>query len=162
MQAPDVYRRRFVSVTSAGAMPWVCGTLGLLMNILLWVLQALAALVYGASGVMKAFMFDEISRDVPTFGALPPAAWMALGVLELVCVAGLIVPAVLRRRTSLIPLAAAALAAESLVLIWAHAQYGETPQIAMVAALGVVMAFVAYGRAKLRPIADRSVQRAIG
>ena len=41
------------------------------MNILLWVLQGLAALMYGASGVMKIFMFDKISGDVPSFGALP-------------------------------------------------------------------------------------------
>ena len=31
------------------------------MNILLWVLQVLAALLYGASGVMKIFMFDTVS-----------------------------------------------------------------------------------------------------
>ena len=36
------------------------------MNILLWVLQVLAALVYGASGVMKVFMFDNVSKDVPS------------------------------------------------------------------------------------------------
>ena len=29
------------------------------MNILLWILQALAALLYTASGVMKVFMFDK-------------------------------------------------------------------------------------------------------
>ena len=34
------------------------------MNIVLWVLQVLAALLYGASGVMKVFMFDKISQDV--------------------------------------------------------------------------------------------------
>ena len=45
------------------------------MNILLWVLQVLAALLYGASGVMKLFMFDKISADVPSFGALPRTAW---------------------------------------------------------------------------------------
>src|SRR5688572_26351267 len=62
------------------------------MNVLLWVLQVLAALLYGASGVMKVFMFDKISGDVPSFGALPREAWMGLGVLELVCMVGLIVP----------------------------------------------------------------------
>ncbi len=45
------------------------------MNILLWVLQVLAAIVYGA------FMFDKISEQVPSFGALPRKAWMALGIL---------------------------------------------------------------------------------
>ena len=33
------------------------------MNTLLWVLQVLAALLYGASGVMKVFMFDKVSGD---------------------------------------------------------------------------------------------------
>ena len=62
------------------------------MNILLWVLQAPAALLYAASGCMKLFMFDKVSKDVPSFGALPGKVWMALGALELVCVVGLIVP----------------------------------------------------------------------
>jgi hypothetical protein len=31
------------------------------MNILLWVLQILTALLYGGSGVMKVFMFDKVS-----------------------------------------------------------------------------------------------------
>jgi hypothetical protein len=63
------------------------------MNILLWVLQVLAALLYGSSGVMKVFMFDKVSQDVPSFGALPRKVWMMLGILELVCTVGLIVPA---------------------------------------------------------------------
>jgi hypothetical protein len=50
------------------------------MNILLWVLQVLAALLYGSSGVMKVFMFDKVSQDVPSFGALPREAWMTLGI----------------------------------------------------------------------------------
>ena len=40
------------------------------MHILLWVLQVLGALVFGASGIMKVFMFDKVSVDVPSFGAL--------------------------------------------------------------------------------------------
>ena len=32
------------------------------MNMLLWVLQVLAAFLYGASGVMKVFMFDKVSE----------------------------------------------------------------------------------------------------
>ena len=48
------------------------------MNILLWVLQVLGAFLYGASGVMKVFMFDKVSVGVLSFGALPREAWMAL------------------------------------------------------------------------------------
>ena len=122
------------------------------MNTLLWVLQVLAALVYGASGVMKVFMFDKVSADVPSFGALPREAWMSLGILELVCVVGLIVPSALNWRPSLTVVAATVLAIESLVFIGVHVKYGEIPSIVMSAVLGLLMAFLAYGRMFLRPI----------
>jgi uncharacterized membrane protein YphA (DoxX/SURF4 family) len=122
------------------------------VNSLLWVLQILTALLYGASGVMKAFMFDQISGDVPSFGALPREAWAALGIMELVCVVGLIVPSVLRWQPSLTVVAAAVLAVESLIFIWVHVKYGETASMIMSGVLGLVMAFVAYGRGVLRPL----------
>lgn len=122
------------------------------MNILLWVLQALAALMYGASGVMKVFMFDKVSADVPSFGALPREAWMALGILELVCTVGLIVPAALRWQPALTVVAATVLAIESLVFIGVHAKYGEITPIIMSGVLGLLMAFIAYGRMVLKPI----------
>jgi len=122
------------------------------MNILLWILQALTALLYGASGVMKIFLFDKISADVPSFGALPRGAWTGLGILELVCVVGLIVPAALHWQPWLTVVAAAVLAIESLLFIWVHVQYREVPTIIMSAVLGLLMAFIAYGRLVLRPI----------
>ena len=122
------------------------------MNIVLWVMQVLAALLYGASGVMKVFMFDKVSQDVPSFGALPREAWMALGVLELVCVVGLIIPAALHWRPELTVLAATLLAIESLVFIGVHVKYRETAPIIMSGVLGLVMAFIAYGRMVLMPI----------
>ena len=122
------------------------------MNIVLWILQGLAALVYGASGVMKVFMFDAISKEVPTFGALPREAWTALGILELVCVVGLIVPSAFRWKPALTVAAAAVLALESLVFIGVHARYGEIAPIIMSGVLGLLMAFIAYGRMVLKPI----------
>lgn len=47
---------------------------------------------------MKAFMFDKVSADIPSFGALPREVWGAIGILELVCAFGLIVPAALTGR----------------------------------------------------------------
>lgn len=123
------------------------------MNSLLWILQVLGALVYGASGVMKVFMFEKVSADVPSFGALPRWVWTTLGVIELVCVVGLIVPAALHWKPSLTVVAACVLAVESLLFIWVHVQYREVPPILMSAVLGLLMAFIAYGRAVLRPIA---------
>jgi uncharacterized membrane protein YphA (DoxX/SURF4 family) len=122
------------------------------LNILLWILQILAALLYASSGVMKAFMFDKVSHDVPSFGALPRRVWFALGILELVCVVGLVAPDALHWKPSLTILAAAVLAVESLVFIGVHVRYREVPAIVMSAVLGLVMAFVAYGRLVLAPI----------
>ena len=121
------------------------------MNILLWVLQVLAALMYGASGVMKVFMFDKISGDVPSFGALPRQAWTALGIFELVCSVGLIVPGALHWRPTLTVVAATVLAVESLVFVGVHVKYREITSIVMSIVLGLVMAFIAYGRMILQP-----------
>jgi hypothetical protein len=122
------------------------------MSILLWVLQVLAALLYGASGTMKVFMFDKVSQQVPSFGALPRQAWMALGILELICTVGLIVPAAFHWQPALTVVAAMVLAIESLVFIGVHARYREIGSIIMSGVLGLLMAFIAYGRVVIKPI----------
>jgi uncharacterized membrane protein YphA (DoxX/SURF4 family) len=122
------------------------------MNILLWVLQVLGALLYAVSGVMKVFMFDKVSVDVPSFGALPREAWTALGILELICSVGLIVPAAFRWKPALTVVAAAVLAIESLVFIAVHVKYREFAPIIMSGALGLLMGFIAWGRMVLKPI----------
>ena len=72
--------------------------------------------------------------------------------LELVCTVGLIAPAAFHWRPALTVLAAAVLAIESLVFIGVHAKYREIASIVMSGVLGLPMAFIAYGRAVLRPI----------
>ena len=121
------------------------------MNILLWVLQVLGALLYGSSGVMKVFMFDKISQDVPSFGALPREAWMTLGILELACAVGLIVPAAFHWQPVLTILAATVLAVESLVFVGVHIKYHELTPLILSGVLGLLMAFIAYGRMVLKP-----------
>ena len=122
------------------------------MKILLWILQILTALMYAASGVMKIFMFDKISGDVASFGALPRRVWFVLGVLELVCVLGLLVPSAFHWHSDLTVLAAALLTVESLIFIGVHVKYRETSSIIMSAVLGIVMVFIAYGRLVIEPI----------
>lgn len=123
------------------------------MNVLLWILQGIAALLYAASGVMKVFLFDKVSVDVPSFGALSRETWTVLGIVELACALGLILPAALRWQPSLTVVAAAILALESLVFIWVHVQYREIPPIVLGGVLGLLTAFIAYGRWVLEPIA---------
>lgn len=123
------------------------------MNILLWVLQGLGALVYASSGVMKVFMFEKISHDVPSFAALPRGAWTAMGIVELLCVVGLIAPGLSHRHPELTGVAALVLAVESLIFIWVHIKSREMPSLIMSAVLGLIMAFIAYGRMVLSPLA---------
>jgi len=122
------------------------------MNIFLWVLQVLAALLYAASGVMKVFMFETISEGVPSFGALPRKVWMALGLIELVCAVGLIVPAAFHWQPALTVAAATILAIESLVFVGVHAKYREIAPIILSVGLGLSVAFIAFGRTVLTPI----------
>jgi uncharacterized membrane protein YphA (DoxX/SURF4 family) len=122
------------------------------MNILLWVLQTLAALLFGSSGVMKVFMFDKVSQDVPSFGALPRKVWMNLGIVELVCAVGLIVPAAFHWQPSLTILAASILVLESLVFVGVHVKYREVAPTILSGVLALLMAFIAYGRMVLHPI----------
>jgi uncharacterized membrane protein YphA (DoxX/SURF4 family) len=116
------------------------------MNILLWVLQVVAALLYGASGYMKVFMFDKITEGVPSFGALPRSVWRGLGVLELVGTAALILPSALHWQPSLTVVAAIALTIESLLFVAVHVKYREVAPTILSAVLGALMAFIAYGR----------------
>lgn len=77
---------------------------------------------------------------------------MALGILELVCVE-LIVPSAFRWHPRLTAAAAAALAIESLLFEWVQVRYQETGSIVLVSVLGLLMAFIAYARLVLKPIA---------
>jgi hypothetical protein len=56
-------------------------------------------------------------------------------------------------RPQLTVLAATLLAIESLVFVWVHVKYHELTPLALSAVLGLFMAFTAYGRLSLSPIA---------
>jgi len=122
------------------------------MNTLLWVLQGLTALLYTASGYMKVFMFDKVSQQSPSFAAFPKEVWIAFGIIELICVVGLIVPSALHWHPRLTVVAATVLALETLLFIWGHVKYNDVSPMIMSGVLGLVMAFIAYGRAVLKPI----------
>ncbi len=55
-------------------------------------------------------------------------------------------------RPTLTVAAAAVLALESLVFVGVHVKYRETAPIVLSGVLGLLMAFLAYGRLVLRPI----------
>ena len=97
-------------------------------------------------------MFSKVSQDVPSFGALPRKAWMTLGIVELVCSVGLILPAALHWHSPLTIVAAMVLAVESVVFVWVHVKYREIASTILSGMLGILVAFIAYGRMVLQPI----------
>ena len=119
------------------------------MNILLWILQVVLALLCLAGGAYKLFQFDELAK-VPATAALPRAGWGAIGVLEMLCAVLLIVPVAVKWMPILTPLAAAVLAVEALALSVNNARYSlqlaATNPLVWTLAMAVMAAFVAWGR----------------
>ena len=124
------------------------------MNVLLWVLQVALALLYLAGGAYKTFMFDELANQM---NALPRGGWAALGVLEMLCAVLLVVPAAAKWMPVLTPLAAAALALETLALAGLYARYSlqltAANPLVWASVMGLLVAFVAYERYALTPAA---------
>src|SRR5439155_24011661 len=96
--------------------------------------------------------YSVFNLDAPTdhTRALSRGGWRALGVVEMVGAVLLIVPAAAQWMPILTPLAAAALALETLALAGLYARYSlklaATNPMVWAVVMGLLSAFVAYGR----------------
>jgi len=121
------------------------------MTYALWIVQVLLALLFLFGGGLKLVMpVEEMIRQMPV--SLPGGFLRFIGVAELLGGLGLILPGLLRIRPGLTPLAAA-----GLVIIMAGATAvtllgGDVLTALMPFAVGLLAAFVAYGRWRLAPI----------
>ena len=124
------------------------------MNVVLWVLQVALAVLYFAGGSYKAFKFDELANQMR---ALSRGGWRALGAFEMLGAVLLVVPAAAMWMPVLTALAAAALALETFALAGLYTRYSlkvaATNPLVWAVAMGLLAAFVAYGRYALRPLA---------
>jgi|ERR1043166_2173495 uncharacterized membrane protein YphA (DoxX/SURF4 family) len=118
------------------------------MNIALWIVQALLALLFMFAGVMKFVMsVEEMTKELP----LPGWFLHFIGVCEILGALGLILPRLTGIRPSLTPLAAAGLV---IIMIGATVITIMTNGIAMALlpfVVGILAAFVTYGRWRLKP-----------
>jgi DoxX-like family len=121
------------------------------MNILWWIFQSALALLAFAGGAYKLFMFDELAK-MPATAALSRGGSGALGVFEMLCAILLIVPTATKWMPVLTPLAAAALALESLALAVLYARHSlqltATNPLVWVVLMAVMAVLVAFGRAR--------------
>ena len=118
------------------------------MTYALWIVQGLLALLFLFAGGMKLVMpLEKLAGPVQ----LPGAFLRFIGVAEVLGAIGLILPGVLRIRPGLTPLAAAGLV---IIMIGASALTLASGDVAMALiplGVGLLSAFVAYGRWRLAP-----------
>jgi uncharacterized membrane protein len=118
------------------------------VNVALWIVQGLLAVVFGASGVVKTGrdrkrLFDEGITWVEDFSA---GAVRTIGVLEVLAAVGLILPAATGIVPVLTPLAAAGVALLMAGASAVHLRRGEFAFIGVTLGLLALAVFVAWGR----------------
>jgi len=121
------------------------------MNILLWVLQVVLALHTAVGAVWK---LSNSEQTLHALKALPHGVWLAMIGLELLCSVGLILPAINRSAATLVPVAAAVIAAEMLLFCGLYLFSGDAEyhQLIYWLVVAAICAFIAYGRGVLKPL----------
>ena len=124
------------------------------MNILLWIIQILLALLFLFAGIMKLVIPADVLMAQAPPGSTQFPAWFLkfIGLCETLGGLGLILPGIFRRKLELTHIAAV-----GLLIIMIGAVIITAKDHGIVAALsplitGLLCAFVAYGRWKMRPL----------
>ena len=116
------------------------------MNVALWIIQALLALLFLFAGGMKLVItIEEMTKQVP----LPGLFLRFIAVCEVLGALGLILPGLLRLRPGLTPLAAAGLVIIMIGATVVTLMTGDIATALIPLVVGLLSAFVAYGRWRL-------------
>jgi putative oxidoreductase len=125
------------------------------LRIGLWVVQALLAAAFVASGMFKITQpYDALALQQAWVKLYSPEVVKLIGAVEGLAALGLLLPSLLRILPVLTPIAATGLVAIMIGAGVTHMRIGEPPYVNIV--LASLAAFVAWGRFKKAPIAPRS------
>ena len=128
------------------------------MNTVLWIVQGLLAALFLYGGGFKVVMpLDEIGQQV----GMPVGFLRFIGLAEFLGGLGLILPGLLRIRPMLTPLAALGLVIIMVGATVVNMKMGAGVMSLIPAVVGVLAAFVAYGRWRLVPHRGASSPRAV-
>lgn len=117
------------------------------MNLALWILQIVLAVLFAMAGWMKASQPKEkLLERLPWAEDFSPGTLRLIGVVELAAAVGLILPAATGIAPILTPLAGTGLVVQMVLAAVTHARRKEPRAIAFNAVLLVVAAIVAWGR----------------
>ena len=126
-------------------------------NRALWTAQVLVALLFLFAGSMKFIMPAEKMQQGPI--VFPLAFMYFIGLCECLGALGLVLPGLTRIHTELTPLAAAGLTiimigATTVTVIGMGAAAAVVPAV-----VGLVTAWIAYGRTRVEPLSDAPRRR---
>jgi DoxX-like family len=121
------------------------------MNILLWVLQVVLAWLCIAGGYFQIFKIEQLQKNVASMRALPRGLWAFLGAFACVAGLGLILPGATNVLPVVTPIAAAAVAAESVLISAFYLYYRDFSPMIYSVAMAIMAAFISYGRFVLAP-----------
>jgi hypothetical protein len=128
------------------------------MTYALWVVQGLLAAVFLFAGGMKLVLpLEKLAGPV----TLPGPFLRFIGVCEVLGALGLILPGLLRIRPGLTPMAAAGLVIIMIGATVLTLMVGEITAAVLSAVVGLLAAFVAYGRWRLAPLPGSSRSSAL-
>jgi uncharacterized membrane protein YphA (DoxX/SURF4 family) len=122
------------------------------MNVLLWVLQIALAWLCIAGGVFQIFKIEDLKKNVASMRELPKGLWAFLGAFGCLAGLGLIFPGAINVLPILTPIAAAAVAAQSLLITAFYVRYGDRSPMPYSVIMAIMAAFVSYGRFALMPL----------
>lgn len=139
------------TMTAATTSPGKGLTMGL------WVAQALLALAFTASGLMKLTTpIAELATKMAWVTHVPAGLVPFIGGAEFAGALGLILPSLTKVQPRLTPIAAALLVVVMVLAAALHLSIGEAPFVVPNLVLGGLAAFVAWGRFTRAPIAPRA------
>jgi len=123
------------------------------VNYALWIVQGLLALLFlFAGGVKLVLPLETLAAQMP----VPGPFVRFIGVAEVLGAMGLILPGLVRIRPGLTPLAAAGLVIIMIGATVLTLVSGGGAQALIPLAVGLLAAFVAYGRWRLAPLPQRT------
>lgn len=122
-------------------------------GITLWTAQIVLAAMFIMAGLPKALTpIHELAATMPLAGEVPEAFVRFIGISELLAAIGLVLPGVFRIKPLLISLAAAGLVLIMVLAVLYHLAKGEVVPAGINVVLGLLAAFVAWGRYSKAPI----------
>ncbi|TMD34195.1 MAG: DoxX family protein [Chloroflexi bacterium] len=117
------------------------------MNIALWIVQILLALVFAMAGIMKVTRpFEKLAENMGWAKDVGLRGVRLIGVLEILGAIALILPAVTGILPWLTPIAAIGLVLTMIGAMITHGRRGEFPNMGLNLVLLLLAVFIVFGR----------------